>query len=238
MKDMKFARKDLTKKIKKLEKLRRRYHHPLIHKVKTAHHMSGRTLYCVKEYGKKSNVSHVIIKESIKILILASVISSVGGVALQTIQQKIFTIMPLLILLPALNDMIGDFGAIVSSKFSEFIYTDRIQGNVWRSKDLHKLFATIQIISLISSLYIGIISFAIAYLRGFGFSFNLLLRIIELSVASTMVMVGIIFFISVSFGMYFCNKREDPNNFLIPISTSIADLGSIAIYSAMIVLFF
>jgi len=224
--------------IKRLEKLKRRYHHPALHKVKKLHRVSGHTLYCVKEYGKKSHVGHVIIKESIRILILASVLSSIGGIALQTIQQKIVSILPLLILLPALNHMIGSFGTIVSSRFTELIYLDKIRGNVWRSRDVHKLLATILIIAAISSLYIGIMSYFIAYLQGFAFSFNLLLKIMQLSILATLVLVAIIFFISVNSGLHFCSMREDPNNFLIPISTSVADLGSMAIYSAMIILFF
>ncbi len=238
MKFVKFEKRHLWKRIKELEKLERRFHHPKLHKIKKAHHISGHTLYCVKEYGKKSHVSHVIVRESVKILILASVLSSIGGVALQTIEQKIVSILPLLILLPALNHVIGSFGTIVSSKFTEFVYMDRIKGSAWRSKEVHRLLVTIMIIAAISSIYIGIVSYAIAYLRGFAFSLGVLLRILQLSIAATLVLVTVIFFISVNFGAYICKKQEDPNNFLIPISTSIADLGSMAIYSAMIVLFF
>lgn len=234
----KFVKHHLLKRIKRIEKLKRKYHHPMLHKVRAEHHISGRTLYAVKEYGKKSNVSHVIIKESIKILLLASAISSVGGFALQTIEQKITSIIPLLILLPALNDMIGDFGTVVSSKFTKLIYLDQIKGSVWRSKEVHGLFMKVISIALASSVYIGAVSYAIAYLRGFAFSLTLLLKILELSIVATIIIVSVIFFISIGFGAYICSKREDPNNFLIPISTSIADLGSIAIYSAMIILFF
>jgi len=238
MRHTKFVKKGLAQRIRKLEKLRRRYHHPSLHKVKTLHHISGRTLYCVKEYGKKSHVTDVIIKESLTIVLLATIMSSIGGVALQTIEQKIVTILPLLILLPALNHMIGSFGTIVSSRFATMIYTDKIRGNVWRSKELHKLLVTILAIAAVSSVYIGIVSYVIAYFRGFAFSLALLLKILQLSMLATLVLVAIICFISVSLGMHFCNKREDPNNFLIPVSTSIADLGSMAIYSVMIILFF
>ncbi len=235
---MKFVKKHLGKRLKEIERLERRLHHSKLHKVKTLHHISGHTLYCVKEYGKKSHVSHVIIKESIKMLILASVISSIGGIALQTIQQKIVTIMPLLILLPALNHMIGSFGIVASSKFTELVYLDKIRGSVWRSRDVRKLLSTIILIAAVSSVYIGIVSYAISYLRGFPFTVALLMKILQLSIAATMVLVGIISFISIGFGMHICKKQEDPNNFLIPISTSIADLGSTAIYSAMVLLIF
>ncbi|MBI2076545.1 MAG: magnesium transporter [Candidatus Aenigmarchaeota archaeon] len=235
---MKFVKRHLGKRIRELEKLKRRYHHPKLHKVKTLHHISGHTLYCVKEYGKKSHVSHVIIRESIKILILASIISSIGGVALQTIEQKITAILPLLILIPALNHTIGSFGTIVSSKFTELIYADKIRGSAWHSKELHNLFFTAISIAAAASIYIGVLSYFIAYMKGFAFSLAFLLKILEVSVLATLSIVTIIFFISVSFGSYICSKREDPNNFLIPISTSIADVGSMAIFSAMVVAFF
>ena len=59
-----------------------------------------------------------IMKESIKILILASLISSLGGIGLESVNVKLIALLPLLILLPAMNDMIGDFGAIISSRIS------------------------------------------------------------------------------------------------------------------------
>src|SRR3989338_5827245 len=100
-----------------LRNIKKKKNTSLIHKIHKKHKISKKTLFYVKEYGHH-NVVNTIIKESIKILLLASIISSVGGLALEHIKTVFISIMPLIILMPTLNDMIGDYGTIISSRFS------------------------------------------------------------------------------------------------------------------------
>ena len=236
---------------KRIVKLRRKPHHPLVHRIHKKHHISYKTLLYMKEYGPKSHVAHLIIRESLKILILASILSSIGGFGLQSIQSKLFTILPLIILLPALNDMIGDFGVIVSSKFTTMLYLGKIRGAsggnrsktyftpVWlKNENLHKLFFTILCIAIISSVYMSVLSLAISYLKGFQITLELILKIMQISLISVILLVSLIFSISISFGLWIYRKKEDPNNFLIPIATSIGDLGSMALFSLLVFLLF
>ena len=51
-------------------------------------------------------------------------------------------------------------------------------------------------------------------------------KILLLSVISVMVLLSIIVIISVVLGIRIYKKGEDPNNFLVPITTSVADFGS------------
>jgi len=48
----------------------------------------------------------------------------------------------------------------------------------------------------------------------------------------------LIFIISAKAGSYVYKKKEDPNNFLIPISTSAADLLNIAALAILVLIFF
>ena len=229
--------KKLSKRIaKKIEGFERKLHSPELHRIHKKHKISRKTLFYMKEYGKRSHVASVIIKESIKILLLTSIISSVGGIGLQSIQSKLFAILPLLILLPALNDMIGDYGTIVSSKFTTMLYTGEVGKKWWLDESVHKLFVTIFTVAFISSLYIGIFSLVIAYLKGFALSYAIIIKIIGISVIATFLLVGIIFFISTTLGYHIFKKKEDPNNFLIPITTSVADFGSMLIFATLVVL--
>ncbi|MGB9675390.1 MAG: hypothetical protein ACPLYW_02200, partial [Candidatus Nanoarchaeia archaeon] len=59
-----------------------------------------------------------ILRESLVILIVASILSTIGGIGLEALKTKFIFLIPLLILIPALNDAIGDFGVIISSKFT------------------------------------------------------------------------------------------------------------------------
>jgi len=140
--------KTYKKHLEKLRKVKRKHYHPLAHKIHKKHKISRKTLFYVKEYGPHTNVSKRIIKESIKILLLASIISSLGGLALEEIKFVFISILPLVILLPTLNDMIGDYGAIFSGKFSTMLYEGKVLGHWSRHKDLRKLFIQVFIISI------------------------------------------------------------------------------------------
>jgi len=51
-------------------------------------------------------------------------------------------------------------------------------------------------------------------------------------------LVIIMFISSVVLGLHYFNKKEDPNNFLIPIITSVADFGNMIILAVLVVLLF
>ena len=79
--------KELSKDLNKLTLIKRKSHHPLVHEIREKHNISKKTLLYVKEYGPHSNVPKTIVKESIKILLFASILSSVGGFALENIKE-------------------------------------------------------------------------------------------------------------------------------------------------------
>lgn len=183
------------------------------------------------------NLETKIIKESLGILILASIISASGGIALQSVEEKIFLALPLLIIFPALNGMVGNFGTVFASKYTTLLYENKIsKKNLW-NKALKKDYLLTLKISLISSFYISTLSSIIALLKGFELSPLFYLKILIITTTTTIFLVSLIAIISVSAGKYFYKKKEDPDNLLIPITTSIADLGSMIIFSLLIFLF-
>ena len=218
--------------------LKREKHHPILHHIHKKHAISYKTLFYMKEYGPHSHVAGNIIKESIKILILTSLISSFGGIGLQSIQDKIFLILPLIILLPALNDMTGDMGTIVSSKFTTMLYLRKIGKRWWASHELRKLFTTIVSIAFIASIYVGLVSTIISVYHGYALTQYVALSVLLLSIVSTLVIVGIIFLISIVGGIFIYNRKEDPNNFLIPITTSVADFGAMLVLAFFVGMLF
>ncbi|MFH1249118.1 MAG: magnesium transporter [archaeon] len=230
--------KQLIKHLEKIRKLDRRYHHPLLHKVHKKHRISKKTLFYVKEYGPHSNVPKTIIKESIKILLLASIISSFGGFTLEHIKEIFISITPLLILFPALNDMIGDYGTIISSRFSTMLHEGGIKKNVFKDNEIRTLFFQVFIISIITSLLSCLISFVISYFSGYSMQWITAVKIVLLVLIDVILLISLLFVTSLAAGMYFYKKNEDPNNFLIPITTSIADFGNMLILSALVILFF
>lgn len=230
--------KTLRHKLEKLRKIKRHKYHPIIHKIKHEHGLSHKTLLYVKEYGPHSNVPKTIVRESIKILLLASILSSLGGLALENIKTVFVSIVPIIILMPTLNNLIGDFGIIISSRFITFLYQDKLKGKWYKNSGVKKLFAQVLIIALLT----GILSFAaslvISFFSGYEFDYSVAFKILGLSLADIIIMVSVLFLISITAGIYFYKKKEDPANFLIPITTSMADFGNMVILAILITLFF
>ena len=224
--------------LERVRKVRRHEHHPVLHHVHRKYGISRKTLFYIKEYGPRSHVAHVIVRESIKILIIASIISSIGGISLQFMQDKILVIIPLLILVPAMNNMVGDFGCIVSSKFTTMLYLGKVGRKWWRSRHLHRLFLIILVSSFIMSVFIGVAASVISYWQGFQLSFEVFLKILAIAVLSNLILVGAIFCVSIIGGLGIYRKNEDPNNFLIPIATSVADLLNLVIFAILVGMFF
>ena len=223
--------------IQKIRRLKRHVYHPILHATHHRHKMSYRTLYYIKSFGNDRHMWHAIVKQSIKILILASILSTIGGFWIEGIQSKLLLFTPLLILLPALDDMIGDYGCTIGSKFSTMLYLKRVGKKWWHSKDLHDLVTTVFIVAFISSVYIGLLSSAISVVQGFVITEVLAIKVLAISIICTMLLVGIICLIAFVCGLYFFRKGEDPNNFLIPITTSVADFGSLIIFTLLVITF-
>lgn len=223
--------------IRKIQKLGRRKFHPYLHRAHKKHRLSYRTLYYIKSYGQDRHVWHAIVKQSIKILILASIISTVGGLGLENIQSKLILLMPLIILLPALNDMIGDFGTIVGSKFATMLFLKKVGNKWWKSEEVHKLITTVFMIAFIMSLYIGVLSSIVSVTQGFSLTYVLFFKVLLISIACTLLLIGIICAVAFAGGLYIFRKGEDPNNFLVPITTSVADFGSLVMFSFFVITF-
>jgi mgtE-like transporter len=224
--------------LEKLRKLKRHEYHPLIHHIHKKHKISKQTLFYVKEYGPHSHVPRTIIKESIKILLLASIISSFGGLALEHIKTVFISIIPLIILLPALNDMVGDYGTIISSRFSTMLHEGKIKNNWWKDKELRIMLAQVFIVAVAIVFFTTSVALIVSTFSNYSLNLLTVLKIFFITLIDVILIVGILFFTSIFAGLYFYRKKEDPNNFLIPITTSIADFMNMFIISGLVILLF
>jgi cation transporter-like permease len=221
-----------------ISKIKKREHHHIIHKLHKKHKISYKTLFYMKEYGPKSHVSTVIIRESIKMLILASVISSIGGLHIKNVETTLVRALPLLIMLPALTGMIGGFGTVASSKFTTMLFTGKIRSKWWKSRDFIEVVHTMFAVAFLSSIYMSLFAYFVAVTKGFAFSWVLVAKTLLLAMIATMSLTMIVLLVSVVFGVWIYKKHEDPNNFLIPIATSVADFFSMFILAFLAVAFF
>src|SRR3989344_4094010 len=180
------------------------------------------------------NLEAKILRESFGVLILASLISSLGGVALQTIESKILTILPLLILFPALNGMVGNFGTIFSSHYTTLLYQKKLGKEKLINKELKKQILLLIGVSSISAFYISTLASIVALFEGFEFDPYIYLKILSIALITTLFLVALISFIVIIAGRYYVKKKEDPDNVLVPITTAFGDLGAMIIFSLLV----
>ncbi|MBX4196815.1 magnesium transporter [Candidatus Pacearchaeota archaeon] len=224
----------IQKNLEQLRHLERRKYHPLQHKLHKKHNITRKTLFYIKEYGFHSNVIKVIVQESLGILLISGLLNALGGLAVESVKTTLISVLPLLIMLPALNAMLGASAAIVSSRYSTLLHEGRIHGHPFLNRELSNLFSQTLIISLIMVFITSLISVAVSH----DHTFLIAYKILAIGVIDVLIMMIVIFIFTLSAGLYYFRKKEDPNNFLIPITTSIADFGNVVILSVLVVLFF
>ena len=176
-----------------------------------------------------------IVAESFFVLIFASVLSSIGGIGIEAVQRKIIFFLPLLIVIPALNDMIGDFGTIVASNFTTLLYLGKIHAkNWWREAEIKRLLIRITLTSLLTAVYLGGLAYALAMLRGFRFDPLLFFKVLLTTMTITVTLVLAVCIISIIGGFYVHKHNHDPDNYLIPLATGVADLLSMVVLALMV----
>src|SRR3989344_158394 len=173
-------------------------------------------------------IYHKIIKESLKIVILTSILGSIGGVAAATIHEKLILFLPLLIIMPAINNMIGSFGTIISSRFTTMLFTGKIGKDWSNSIEFIELYKNIVVSAFIITVYLVIAANVLGHLYGFDFDLFVMLKLLVILMLFTSVIGGLMIF----------KKGEDPDNFLIPVNTALGDLGSLIIFTTLIIVLF
>lgn len=223
---------------RKVRQLPRRKQHPLVHHIHHKHRVGYRTLFYMKEYGPRSHVAHVILRESLGVVLLTAVISSIGGVALQGVAGKLVGLAPLLVLLPALNNMVGSFGTVISSKFTNGLFKGEIERRWWRDRDVHRLLGSVGVIALIAVVYITGLAFGISAAQGAVFTARQFALAFQAALLATAVLVALISIVAIVGGEILFRRGDDPNNFLIPLTTAVGDLGSLLVFSGFVAALF
>ncbi|UCC20329.1 MAG: magnesium transporter [Promethearchaeota archaeon] len=160
-------------------------------------------------------------KESIIIVILSSLIGLISGTLLSSNEELLSAIPIMLLIIPALNSLIGDISTVLVSRLTTHLYIGTIPPKIQKSdrlkEDFFGLLATL-LLSLVALLFLGYFFGVISGVE----IVNPLFMVVIITI--TILLIFILMFISLFFGAIFLFKRgKDPNNFLIPFVTSLAD---------------
>ena len=162
-----------------------------------------------------------IVKESIIIVIISSLMGLFSGTFLSANQEILYTIPIVLLILPSLNSLIGDISTVLVSRLTSGLYIGTIPPKIKKSRSLKENFLGLLITILLSLGVLIVLGYTLAITMGIE-TYNPFLIIIILIL--TILLLFIIFFISLFISSILLFKRgKDPNNFLIPFITSLAD---------------
>lgn len=152
----------------------------------------------------------------------ASCISLIGGIGIEAVQEKLLPLIPLLIALPALNTMVGDYAAIIAAH----------AGDPGEQKDSKRNLAiAIAKVIWVNILGVLMLSVVIAWQRDYLFTGEFLVKFIGFVIVSMLAIVVAMFGITIVLDKALENHKLSADDVLIPIVTTLTDvmmLGLIA----------
>lgn len=127
----------------------------------------------------------------------------------------------ILLVLPSLNSLIGDMSTVLVSRLTSHLYIGTIPAKIQSSdrlkQDFYGLLITI-LLSLIALISLGYILGSVT-----GIEIVNPLLIISIISITILILFGFMFVVLFMGSILIFRKGKDPNNFLIPMITSLAD---------------
>jgi len=144
-----------------------------------------------------------------------------SGILLSGNEAILYTVPVLLLVLPALNSLIGDVSTVLVSRLTTHLYIGTLQPKIQKSKrlkeDFYGLFLTL-LLSLGALIFLG---YLVSMISGIQIV-NPLLIIFIVSI-TVLLIFAIMFILSFISAIVLFKRGMDPNNLLIPFVTSLAD---------------
>lgn len=172
------------------------------------------------------------------VVVVSAIISTVGGVGLDHVSEKVFVILPLLVVVPALSGVTGSLGTVIGSKFTTYLFLGVIRkDNVWSSEKFWELVKDVFSVGLLESFLIGVGAYVLVGLRG-GFVFSIFIRVVAVSVITCFVLLSVLTLVSVLGGLLIFERNGNPDDYLVPIITSVGDLVNYTVLALLVLVLF
>jgi cation transporter-like permease len=154
---------------------------------------------------------------------IASSISLIGGIGIEVVQEKLLSIVPLLIALPGLNSMVGDYATLIAAHAGDPEERTRSHGDLIKA-----MLPSIGI----NILFVFTMSTVLAAQRGYALTPLFMGTFAAFVVFSILAVIAIMLVITLALDALLRNRPLNPDDVLIPIVTTISDifmLGLIAL---------
>lgn len=158
-----------------------------------------------------------------------SSISLLGGIGLELVKEKILPLIPLIIALPALNTMVGDYSAIIASHAGDPKDT---------KKTRKKLIKALSRAIWVNILGIIILSLVLAARREYIFEQIFILKFVIFVVISMITTIVLMYAITRLLDKILEERKLNSDDVLIPVVTTVSDVMMLGLITLSVGLIF
>lgn len=162
-----------------------------------------------------------IFKESIVVVIVSSILGLISGTILSENQEVLYSFPIILLMLPSLNSLIGDISTVLTSRLTSHLYIGTLPSKIQKSDRLKEDFYGLLITILLSLFALIMLGYFVGIITGISIVNPFL--IILIIMITILLLFGSMFMFLFIGSIFLFKKGKDPNNFLIPIVTSLLD---------------
>ena len=188
-------------------------------------------IYCYR----LSDETHTILKQSTPVLLLCSFLGGAAGGILNSAVETLLTNPSLLTLLPLFSGESGSLISILGARLSSGLHSGLVEPFKKPKGEAVHNFAICFILAIVVFPLIGLLAEGSSYALGVvGVGFD---KIIEISTLAGLILVIIMVIVVYYVSITSYNRNLDPDNIVIPISTSITDsISSLILISVSLLL--
>jgi len=159
------------------------------------------------------------VKESLATMVFVAFIVNVTGTVLRGISEVVTNRKEIYTVYPALIDMVGDVGSVVGSTATTKLALGLLKPSFSSIRNHAKTILSAWSASIVLFIVLAIASL---FLNG-KFSLPALSNLLVIMLAANLISVGVIVLVSYGISILTFKRGLDPDNFVIPIESSLAD---------------
>lgn len=159
----------------------------------------------------------------------ASALSLIGGIGLEAVSDRILPLIPLIIAIPGLNDLVGDYASIIAAHHGDPSENTRTKRELIR--------AIFKVLGF-NIIFLILLSTGLAYSRGFMLDKIFLIKFAIFIALAVVLAVVFMFILAGVLESILKNRRINPDELLIPVITSLADIVMLLLVSTAVVTIF
>ncbi len=185
-----------------------------------------------KEVGADWSIKRMIYSV-LPLLVILTLLELVTGFVLEDLKKKFVANPALLVLVPPLKDLAGNFGSVISSRISTRLHLGASSAKTFYDEKFLEDFGGVLLLSLVLSVSLSGFTYLFSVIVGYKTPF---ITILKISAATTVILVVFVSLLSVFIVNISYLKNINPDDIAIPIITNFADIFSVIIFAGLVIL--